>query len=141
MISEQVASLFTNQGKVLLKPINLIINISNGVNCMAYSRSKYITIGAVVYLVIFFAFASGLVNSIIEGSKARAIVVPSRSVQSIGETIVTVMILFMGMVGIYLLSQVGKAASMRNQWVFVTSGFVTVAIALVLGYNLVQLKS
>jgi hypothetical protein len=108
---------------------------------MAYSRSKYITIGAVLYLVIFFAFASGLVNSIIEGSNARAIVVPSRSVQSIGETVVTIMILFMGMVGIYLLYQAGKAPSMRNQWVFVTSGFVTVAIALVLGYNLVQLKS
>jgi hypothetical protein len=108
---------------------------------MAYSRSKYITIGAVLYLVIFFAFASGLVNSIIEGSNARAIVVPSRSVQSIGETVVTIMILFMGMVGIYLLYQAGMAPSMRNQWVYVTSGFVTVAIALVLGYNLVQLKS
>lgn len=108
---------------------------------MAYSKSKYITIGAVLYLVIFFAFASGLVNSIIEGSRARAIVVPSRSIQSIGETVVTIMILFMGMVGIYLLYQSGKAASIRNQWVFVTSGFVTVAIALVVGYNLVHLKS
>jgi hypothetical protein len=45
------------------------------------------------------------------------------------------------MVGIYLLYQSGKAASIRNQWVFVTSGFVTVAIALVVGYNLVHLKS
>jgi hypothetical protein len=108
---------------------------------MAYSKSKYITIGAALYLVVFFAFASGLVNSIIEGSKAQAIVVPSRSIQSIGETIVTIMILFMGMVGIYLLYQAGKATSMRNQWVFVASGFVTVTIALVLGYNLVQLKT
>jgi hypothetical protein len=108
---------------------------------MTYSKSKYITIAAALYLVVFFAFASGLVNSIIEGSKAQAIVVPSRSIQSIGETIVTIMILFMGMVGIYLLYQAGKATSMRNQWVFVASGFVTVTIALVLGYNLVQLKT
>jgi hypothetical protein len=107
---------------------------------MAYSTSKYITIAAVLYLVVFFAFASGVVNSIIEGSMARAIVVPSRSIQSIGETIVTIMILFMGMVGMYLLYQAGNATSMKNQWVLVTSGSVTVTIALVLGLNLVQLK-
>jgi hypothetical protein len=107
---------------------------------MAYSKSKYITIAAVLYLVVFFAFASGVVNSILEGSMARAIVVPSSSIQSIGETLVTIMILFMGMVGMYLLYQAANAACMKNQWVFVTSGSVTVTIALILGLYLVQLK-
>ncbi len=108
---------------------------------MLYSKSKYITIGAVVYLVAFFAFASGLVNSIIEGSRAKAFVVPSRSVQTIGETTVTVMILFMGMFGAYLLYLVGKATSIKNQWAFVTSGLVVISIALVLGFNLVKIKT
>ena len=76
---------------------------------MLYSKSKYITIAAIVYLVIFFAFASGLVNSIIEGSRTKAFVVPSRSIQTIGETIVTVMILFMGMFGAYLFVLGGKS--------------------------------
>jgi hypothetical protein len=108
---------------------------------MLYSKSKYITIAAIVYLVLFFAFASGLVNSIIEGSRATGLVVPSRSIQTIGETIVTVMILFMGMFGAYLLYLVGKATSVKNQWTFVTSGIVVITIALVLGFNLVKIKT
>lgn len=108
---------------------------------MLYSKSKYTTIAAIVYLVIFFAFASGLVNSIIEGSRTKAFVVPSRSIQTIGETIVTVMILFMGMFGAYLLYLVGKATSVKNQWAFVTSGLVVIAISLVLGFNLVKIKT
>ncbi|HEX9318276.1 MAG TPA: hypothetical protein VF884_05005 [Nitrososphaeraceae archaeon] len=108
---------------------------------MLYSKSKYITVAGILYLVVFFAFASGLVNSIIEGSRARAIVVPSRSIQSIGETAVTVMILFMGMVGAYLLFQTGKATSVRNQWVFLTIGFTILTVSLMVGFYLVHLKT
>jgi hypothetical protein len=89
-------------------------------------KSKYIIIASIIYLVIFFAFASGLVNSIIEGPAAKALVVPSRSIQSIGETIVTVMILFMGLIGAYLLYESGKAQSAKKQWVFLIAGFATI---------------
>src|SRR5678816_2390082 len=82
--------------------ISLII-IHNTSNWMLTSTSKYITIATVLYLVAFFAFASGLVNSIIEGGRSKGIIIPSRSVQTIGETTVIVVILFMGMFGAYLL--------------------------------------
>lgn len=108
---------------------------------MLSSKSKYITVASIVYLVVFFAFASGIVNSIIEGSRARAIVVPSRSIQSIGETAVTVMILFMGLVGAYMLYQTGKTTSVRNQWVFLTIGFTIITVSLMVGFYLVHLKS
>ena len=87
---------------------------------MLTSTSKYITLATVLYLVAFFAFASGLVNSIIEGAGSREFIIPSRSVQTIGETIVIVMILFMGMFGAYLLYNSGKAAPSLTQWAFFT---------------------
>ena len=61
---------------------------------MLTSTSKYITLATVLYLVAFFAFASGLVNSIIEGARSKDFIIPSRSIQTIGETIVIVVILF-----------------------------------------------
>jgi hypothetical protein len=104
-------------------------------------KSKYIIIATILYLVIFFAFASGLVNSLIEGPAAKALVVPSRSIQSIGETIVTVMILFMGLFGVYLIYIAGKAETKKKQWSILLAGFAAIFIALVLGLNLVRLKS
>ena len=73
---------------------------------------------AISYLVIFFALGSGLFNSILEGPgrSARTFIVPSRSVQTIGETIVTTMILFIEMVtGVFLLYKSGKVTSSKTQ--------------------------
>ena len=80
---------------------------------MLTSPSKYITLATVIYLVAFFAFASGLVNSIIEGARSRQFIIESESVQTVGETIVIVMILFMGMFGAYLLYNSGKLQHQR----------------------------
>lgn len=107
---------------------------------MLTSTSKYITIASVLYLVAFFAFASGLVNSIIEGGRAKGIIIPSRSVQTIGETTVTVMILFMGMSGAYLLYNSGKAASSKSQWSFLIGGFAVILIALIVGFSIIKIK-
>ena len=107
---------------------------------MLTSTSKYITIATVLYLVAFFAFASGLVNSIIEGSRARGIIVPSRSVQTIGETTVAVVILFIGMFGAYLLYRSGKAATPKSQWAFLIGGFVVLLISLIVGFSIIKIK-
>jgi hypothetical protein len=47
----------------------------------------------------------------------------------------------MGLIGAYLLYESGKAQSAKKQWVFLIAGFATIFIALVLGLNLVRLKS
>lgn len=107
---------------------------------MQTSTSKYVTIATVLYLVAFFAFASGLVNSIIEGARSKQFIIPSRSVQTIGETIVVIVILFMGMFGAYLLYNSGKADSTKRQWGFLTGGFTVLTIALVIGFNIVRIK-
>jgi hypothetical protein len=119
--------------------ISLII-IHNTSNWMLTSTSKYITIASVLYLVAFFAFASGLVNSIIEGGRSKGIIVPSRSIQTIGETTVIVVILFMGMFGAYLLYSSGKAASSKSQWSFLIGGFTVLIIALTVGFSIIKIK-
>jgi len=107
---------------------------------MLTSTSKYITIATVVYLVAFFAFASGLVNSIIEGSRSKEFIIPSRSIQTIGETIVIVVILFMGMFGAYLLYNSGKTTTSKSQWGLLSGGFTVLTIALIVGFSIVKIK-
>ena len=107
---------------------------------MLTGTTKYLALATVLYLVAFFAFASGLVNSIIEGARSRQFIIPSRSIQTIGETIVMVMILFMGMFGAFLLYNSGKAATTKSQWAFLTGGFTVLTIALIVGFSIVKLK-
>jgi len=108
---------------------------------MLLSTSKYITLATVVYLVAFFAFASGLVNSIIEGAVSRQFIIESRSIQTVGETIVIVMILFMGMFGVYLLYNSGKAATPKSQWTYLGSGFIVLTIALMVAFFILKIKT
>jgi len=105
-------------------------------------QGAYKTVGfiAVVYLAIFFALASGLVNSIIEGRNLKTFIVPSRSVQTIGETIVMTMILFMGMAGVFLLYQAGKSQTPKSQQFMLVGGFGILGVAMLIGYYLVSAK-
>jgi hypothetical protein len=107
---------------------------------MLTSTSKYISIATIVYLVAFFAFASGLVNSIIEGARSKEFIIPSRSIQTIGETIVIVVILFMGMFGAYLLYNSGKTTTSKSQWGLLCGGFTVLTIALIVGFSIVKIK-
>jgi len=109
---------------------------------MHYRSSKLVLIAAVVYLVVFFALASGLFNSIIEGSRqgTSSFILPSRSVQTIGETIVTMMILFMGMVGAFLLYRSGKAITPKTQAGLLAAGFAVLGISLMIGFMLINFK-
>ena len=98
---------------------------------------------AVTYLIIFFLLGSGVFNSIIEGPgvSTSTFIVPSRSVQTIGETIVTTMILFIGMAGAFLLYTSGKAVNPKTQGGLLAAGFTIIGIALILGFRLVGIKA
>jgi hypothetical protein len=102
------------------------------------SRIALIVAGG--YLVVFFALASGVVNSLIEGVGTRAFIIPTRSVQSIGETVAITFILFVGLAGIMLLYQAAKANAARTQRALLASGFAVLLGGLFLGYLLVSLK-
>ena len=98
---------------------------------------------AVTYIIIFFLLGSGLFNSIIERPNVSnsTFIVPSRSVQTIGETMVTTMILFIGMAGAFLLYRSGKAVNPKTQGGLLAAGFTIIGIALILGFRLVGIKA
>lgn len=106
----------------------------------AAGASRIALIVAGGYLVVFFALASGVVNSLIEGVGTRAFIIPTRSVQSIGETVAITFILFVGLAGIMLLYNAARTNAARTQRALLASGFAVLLGSLFLGYLLVSLK-
>jgi hypothetical protein len=109
---------------------------------MSSKGSKLVAVAAIIYLMVFFALASGIFNAILEGSAAgsKAFILPTRSAQTLGETIVLVFILFIGMGGAFMLYRAGKVLTAKTQGAFLVSGFALIAISLMLGFTLVNLK-
>src|SRR6059036_1185372 len=107
---------------------------------MLTTPSKVVWIVAVGYLAFFFALSSGLINSIIEGRNLGGFIIPSRSAQTVGETIVITMLLFMGMAGTFMLYNSGKSANPQAQKALLIAGFGILGIALLLGFILVNVK-
>lgn len=105
-------------------------------------KSRIVTIAAIVYLIAFFALASGIFNALIEGVAAgsQAFILPTRSAQTLIETIVFVFILFIGTGGALLLYRAGRSATSKTQAAFLASGFALIGISLMLGFTLVNLK-
>src|ERR687888_633625 len=105
------------------------------------SGTQITMVVAISYLVVFFSLGSGLINAILEGGRyTRSFVIPTRSAQTIGETIVTTMILFMGMSGALLIYRAGKARTPKAQEALLTAGFAVLAISLTLGFRIVDIK-
>jgi hypothetical protein len=107
---------------------------------MLTTTSKVAGIVAIAYLASFFAFASGLINSLIEGKGIMAFIVPTRTVQTTGETLVFTLLLFIGMGGAFMLYQSGKSLNQRAQQALLISGFGAIGIALLIGFMLVSVK-
>src|SRR4029079_6566455 len=89
---------------------------------MLSTTSKVAWIVAVAYLALFFALASGMINAIVEGRNIKGFILPTRSVQTIGETVVTTLVLFMGMAGALMLYQSGRSANPKAQAAAMTLG-------------------
>lgn len=107
---------------------------------MLTTPSKVVWIVAVAYLTAFFAFASGMINALIEGRGINRFMIPSRSAQTVGETVVVTLILFMGMAGAFMLYQSGRSANPKVQKALLIAGFGVLGIALMLGFILVGVK-
>jgi hypothetical protein len=109
-------------------------------NIMLIPPSKVVLIVTVAYLTTFFALASGLINALIEGRGVNRFMIPSRSAQTIGETVVVTLILFIGMAGTFMLYQSGRSANPKVQKALLIAGFGVLGIALLLGFILVGVK-
>ena len=104
------------------------------------SSSKVIWLVAIAYLAIFFALASGLINAIIEGAGINRFLVTSRSVQTIGETMVITLVLFIGMMGTFMVYQAGRSPNPKVQKALLLFGFGVLAVDLLLGFIIVDFK-
>jgi hypothetical protein len=104
--------------------------------------SKIVTIAAIVYLIAFFALAGGIFNALIEGIAAgsQAFILPTRSAQTLSETIVFVFILFIGMGGALMLHRAGRQVGSKTQAILLASGFALIGISFMLGITLINLK-
>jgi hypothetical protein len=104
--------------------------------------SKIVIVAAIIYITTFFALASGLINALIEGAAAssQAFILPTRSAQTLIETVVLVFVLFIGMGGAIMIYRAGRGGTSKTQGLFIASGFALVAISLMLGFSLVNLK-
>jgi hypothetical protein len=107
---------------------------------MLTTPSKVVWIVAVAYLTTFFALASGMINALIEGRGINRFMIPSRSAQTVGETVVFTLILFMGMAGAFMLYQSGRSANPKVQKALLIAGFGVLGIALMLGFILIGVK-
>jgi hypothetical protein len=102
--------------------------------------SKVAVIVAGGYLIAFFVFASGVVNAALEGAGIQAFIVPSRSVQTLGETAAITFILFIGLAGTLMLHRAGTVTAPKAQKSMLGGGLGIIAIALVIGYLLIGAK-
>jgi hypothetical protein len=109
-------------------------------NIMLTTPSKVVWIVAVAYLTTFFALTSGLINALIEGRGINRFMIPSRSAQTVGETVVVTLLLFIGMAGAFMLYQSGRSANPKVQKALLIAGFGVLGIALLLGFILVGVK-
>ncbi len=109
-------------------------------NIMLTTPSKVVWIVTVAYVTTFFALASGVINALIEGRGINRFMIPSRSAQTVGETVVVTLILFMGMAGAFMLYQSGRSANPKVQKALLIAGFGVLGIALLLGFILVGAK-
>ena len=107
---------------------------------MLTSTSKVVWVVAVAYLAFFFALASGMINAIIEGRNIAGFILPTRAAQTVGETVVITLILFIGMAGTFMLYHSGRSANAKVQQALLISGFGVLGIALLLGFILVNVK-
>ena len=107
---------------------------------MFATPSKVAWIVAIGYLAFFFALSSGLINSVIEGRSLRGFIVPARSAQTVGETVVITLILFIGMAGTFMLYHSGRSSNPQVQKALLIAGFGILGISLLLGFMLVNVK-
>ena len=107
---------------------------------MLANTSKIVWVVAVGYLAFFFALASGMINAIIEGRNLSGFILPSRAAQTIGETVVITLVLFIGMAGTFMLYHSGRATNPKVQQALLIAGFGVLGIALLLGFIIVSVK-
>jgi hypothetical protein len=96
-------------------------------------------------MLAFVIFASGIVNTILEGLRpeyAGAVILPSRSAQTVSEAIINMFVIFLGIAGAYLAYRSGRQAARRRiSSLYLVSGVTALLVALLIGLLIINVKT
>ncbi len=108
---------------------------------MKLKFSKISIILACIYVIVFFAFTSGLINALIEGQKYNVYqILPTRSIQNNYETIIGVSILLFGFIGILAIHKANNTTKIKEKYMFIAAGLIIFSISVYFMYDLLSLK-
>lgn len=95
-----------------------------------------------IYIFIYFAFASGIINSIIEGQNYnQAVFLPSRAVQNNYETAIGIIIAVSGFIGALIAFKALNVEKLYEKYALMGSGFMIIMISLIFMYKVMELKA
>jgi len=97
-----------------------------------------------LYLAILFIFSAGFVNTMLEGVRRNPqglLIIPDRTVQSLAEGFINLMMLAFGTLGFYMLYQGSRPGGMRRESGFyLVGGFTILLMAVIIGLYLLGIK-
>ena len=103
---------------------------------------KPVIILASIYVLIYFAFAAGLINAIIEGHDYnQAVFLPSRAVQNNYETMIGIVLLVFGFVGALIAVKAFNVEKLNEKYALLGSGFLIMMVSLIFMYKIMELKA
>jgi hypothetical protein len=103
---------------------------------------KPVLILASIYVLIYFAFAAGLINAIIEGHDYnQAVFLPSRAVQNNYETMIGITLLVFGFVGALIAVKAFNVEKLYEKYALLGSGFLIMMVSLIFMYKIMELKA
>ena len=109
---------------------------------MKYGFIKPVIILASIYVLIYFAFAAGVINAIIEGHDYnQAVFLPSRAVQNNYETMIGIVLLVFGFVGALIAVKAFNVEKLNEKYALLGSGFLIMMVSLIFMYKIMELKA
>ena len=95
-----------------------------------------------IYVLIYFAFAAGVINAIIEGHDYnQAVFLPSRAVQNNYETMIGITLLVFGFVGALIAVKAFNVEKLYEKYALLGSGFMIMMVSLIFMYKIMELKA
>jgi len=107
-------------------------------------KIRYIRIGIIlasIYIVVYFAFTAGIINALIEGQNYNIDgFIPSRAVQNNYETIIGVVTLLFGFVGMMVMSRAYNVTKKNEKYIYLGVGLVIFSLSVTAMYKIAELK-
>ena len=109
---------------------------------MNVNIGRIVSVTSIIYLIFIFAFASGAIHALTEGGRTgqQLFLVPNRSTQTMAESVLSTLIFFMGLAGVYFIHRSSKPQTAKAQKMFFVAGFSIIGISLLAGFLLLNFK-